>query len=197
VSHIFSLLHIFKKLYRICINEKCLFSSISHLQDQLKGKSPDHKCKTNFQITWQMFVIFRVIEDALFAPENEKSIETGLLVMASLQKVDIAHLQAFHAFSDEISAIVVDRRNFHLDTTKRFYKKVTARKLVSVLIFKSIVDGYCAYVNLSREDKNKLAKYIVDKRHDIEDEERYSFFVGGEKRVVNDVIDELATYYFE
>jgi len=144
-----------------------------------------------------MFVIFRVIEDALFAPENEKSIETGLLVMASLQKVDIAHLQAFHAFSDEISAIVVDRRNFHLDTTKRFYKKVTARKLVSVLIFKSIVDGYCAYVNLSREDKNKLAKYIVDKRHDIEDEERYSFFVGGEKRVVNDVIDELATYYFE
>ena len=31
----------------------------------------------------------------------------------------------------------------------------------------------------------------------IEDEERDSFFVGGEKRVVNDVIDELATYYFE
>ena len=54
--------------------------------------------------------------------------------MASLQKVDIAHLQAFHAFSDEISAIVVDGRNFHLDNTKRFYKKVTARKIVSVLI---------------------------------------------------------------
>ena len=117
--------------------------------------------------------------------------------MASLQKVDIAHLQAFHAFSDEISAIVVDGRNFHLDTTKRFYKKVTARKLVSVLIFKSIVDGYSAYVKLSKDDKNKLATYIVDRRHDIEDEERDSFFVGGEKRVVNDVIDELATYYFE
>mmetsp|Transcript_21442 Transcript_21442/g.31744 ORF Transcript_21442/g.31744 Transcript_21442/m.31744 type:complete len:115 (-) Transcript_21442:119-463(-) len=91
MSHIFSLLHIFKQLYRICINEKCLFSSISHLQDQLKGKSPNHKCKTNFQITWQMFVIFRIIEAALFAPENEKSIKTGLLVMSSLQKVDIAH----------------------------------------------------------------------------------------------------------
>ena len=197
MSHIFSLFHIFNQLYRICINEKCLFSSISHLQDQLKGKSPNHKCKTNFQITWQMFVIFRVIEAALFAPENEKSIKTGLLGMASLQKVDIAHLQAFHAFSDEISAIVVDGRNFHLDTEKRFYKKVTARKLVSVLIFKSIVDGYSAYVKLSKEDKNKLAEYIAGKRDDIEDEERDSFFVGGEKRVVNDVIDELATYYFE
>ena len=197
MSHIFSLFHIFNQLYRICINEKCLFSSISHLQDQLKGKSPNHKCKTNFQITWQMFVIFRVIEAALFAPENEKSIKTGLLGMASLQKVDIAHLQAFHAFSDEISAIVVDGRNFHLDTEKRFYKKVTARKLVSVLIFKSIVDGYCAYVELSKQDKKKLAEYIAGKRDDIEDEERDSFFVGGEKRVVNDVIDELATYYFE
>ena len=59
------------------------------------------------------------------------------------------------------------------------------------------ISKHCAYVNLYTEEKNKLAKYIVDKRHDIEDEERYRFFVGGEKRVVNDVIDELATYYFE
>ena len=89
------------QVHKISIKEKYLFSNMTHLFDQMKQRSPNHKCKANHQITWQMFSILGILETALFGDITFCRNSRGLLALAT-----VAHLQAFNAFSDELAPLV-------------------------------------------------------------------------------------------